>query len=981
MGETLMHATAAVGERTLRRTMNLPDGFKCRVDRMLGLSLALAVLITYSTTERVRSQDLPVAELTTFLERYCTDCHAAPGEDPEGGVALARDWRVVLLRESGPVLRRVLNAVEGHSMPPADMDQPTTDERDAASGWIRVVLSQPEFGVHRDPGKPLIRRLTRLEYNNTVRDLLGLETDVLMFSERLPFDKGYLDPRAHNMPGQIEMAAREYGARYPVLLPDAGLPADTRAEHGFTNRGEAQNLSAADLEQYFRIAREIAFHPDLLTRGERLQELFPGADFRAASTREVRVGQSTAIVHGSKELASNGNIARTVEGSDLSLAEFRQRLATAYEEDRGGVFDAEQNKNSTVAGKGGLLRVAYGGNANRMLAINPDEDLWIAPFATAAESSGDCLFCNRQKDHKEFVLTFASGGDHPWKGVAQLGVVVLSRRGQSGTVRMTAKFDNGGSKSVAVALSEGAGSDNAFAAFTAPDDAVIRQLAVDGSQFSGTHVLLDDLAFITRDSPPIDAAVVGRELPAAGGDFLPARQQSAGDSARYQLDRSIAKKDVSDRLGHFLRLAFRRRIAPEEVVTYQGLYQAAIQDGADDEEAMRVAVAGILSSTSFLYLAESNPPRTGRPAVGEAVVPLGDYELASRLSYFLWSSMPDDQLFALAEDGRLNNDVVLEQQVRRMLRDPRIRELSENYFVQWMRLQELWSVRPDTRQFPSFYSGPLGKRTLARDMFGEMLLLFETILLEDRSIFELIEADYAYLNGKLLDLYGFAPRTIALDGGDTRLTEAHVEDDRRWYRVRLPDKTRGGVLTSAAAMTLTSFPHRTSPIRRGAWFLEAIYNRPPPPPMIAVADIDEQEGLEGLSLREKVELHRAKPACAVCHDRIDPPGFALENFDAIGRWRERDEERPIDATGEIPGLGSFANPGDFKNLLLKQKSRLARGFAEHLLSYALGRELEYYDTATIEQIVAAAAEDDYHLSRFILEIVKSHSFRNKRLSL
>ena len=332
--------------------------------------------------------------------------------------------------------------------------------------------------------------------------------------------------------------------------------------------------------------------------------------------------------------------------------------------------------------------------------------------------------------------------------------------------------------------------------------------------------------------------------------------------------------------------------------------------------------------------------------------------------------MPDDELFELAERGQLSDPKAIDAQARRMIKDPRIRELSENFFVEWLHLRELWSAQPDARSFHAFYEGPKGKRTLARDMFCEPLLLFETILAEDRSILELIDSEFIYVNDRMAKHYGI---------------EAAVDSDRDWQRVELGEETqseriRGGVLTTGAVMTLTSFPHRTSPIRRGAWVLETIFNRPPPPPKIAVADIDEQDNVEHLTLREKVELHRANPACAVCHDRIDPPGFAFENFDAIGRWREQDGDEPIDPTGSLRGIGAFSSSTEFKQRLTAEKERFVRGFVEHLLSYSLARKLEYYDQPAIDQITQAAADDNYRLSKIIVEIAKSHPFRNVNCS-
>lgn len=899
-------------------------------------------------------------EIQPLLEAHCTDCHGLPDEAPEAELSLAKfDARESVLA-ARPMWKKVLDALEGYEMPPADAVALSQEDRGRLITWIRGVLAEPEFGDLRHPGRPTLRRLTRLEYNNTLRDLLGLETDVFMFSERLPFEKDYFRPATGKMPQQLRVGSREYGARYPVLLPGAGLPGDSRAEHGFSNRGDAQNLSDVRLEQYVELAERIAFHPELLSRAERMQEIFPNTEFRSTPVRNSKARQVQQIATSVGKVAPNGNIARTAGGSAFPIEEFRQRLKAAYEQDRGGVYDVSENANSTVAGKGGVLHLAYGKNAQRVFGVNPSEDIWNAAFATAEESSGGVLFTNKRKNLKTFFFGFHPSGGREWSGIAEIGVVVLSRRGQTGTVRVTAEFDSGASKSIDVSLAEGAGKDNTFVSFAAPEGETIKRLAIDGSGFSGEYVLLDDLAFITRDKPS-EGMVTGRELPTVTGRELPEEDDQPTATAQENtrsIDKTIATQSPLRRLTHFMRRAFRRPVQSAEVDLYLGLYESARANGADDEAAMRAALHGVLSSPSFLYLVEKGVTAES----DQPIVPLTDHELAARLSYFLWSSMPDDELLALADAGRLQDDCVLEQQTRRMLRDPRVQELGENFFVEWLRLRELWSAQPDDRKFRDFYEGPKGKRTLAPDMFCEALLLFETILIEDRPVLELVQADYSYVNRRLAKLYGI---------------DSSSDDDRDWRRVDLALGRRGGVLTMGATLTLTSFPHRTSPIRRGAWFLETIFNRPPPPPKIAVADIDEQKNLEAnLTLREKVERHRANPACAVCHNRLDPPGFALENFDAIGRWRETDGEEKIDASAELPGGGGFSGPAEFKQQILAQKERFLRGFVEHLLGYAVSRKLEYYDIATVDEIVQAAAADDYRLSRIVVELVKSPTFRN-----
>ena len=788
-----------------------------------------------------------------------------------------------------------------------------------------------------------------------------------MFPERLPFERRHYQPQSKKMPDRLTMGAREYGAKYPVLLHDASLPGDSRAEYGFSNRGDAQSFSSVRLQQYVRMAGEIAFHSELLSRAERMEELFPGARFRQSVGQASQ--KSKPLAGSTSRMATNSNVGRTAEGSAFSLEAFRQRVDSAFAEDRGGVFSGEALRNTKIAGKGGLLRIAYGKHAIRTFSINPNEDWWFAPFATAIESSGDTLLANYRKGERQYELTFQSTGGGEFAGIAEIGVVVLSRRGEKGTIRLKATFDDNTTAELSVTLTEGAGADNTFASFAAREGRHIKRLAVDGSAFSGDYVLLDDLAFITRDKPNLQPLVQAEE---------PVVVEAANEAKpRAKLNRDLATRSAEERLNHFLRRAFRRYVESEEVSFYLNVYRDAVQSGANDESAMRSAMQAILSSPSFLFVME-RPSIDGFDA-REAVVPLSDYELASRLSYFLWSSMPDDELFELAAEGKLHDAEVLEAQVRRMLSDRRSIELSENFFTQWLRLQELWSAQPDKERFSEYYSAINDKRTLAQDMFGEVLLQFQAILVEDRAVTEILDTDYTFVNGKLLQYYRHDINELEryTDGG--KLFVDDQKNDRVWNRVRKFDPRRGGMLTSPAVLTLTSFPHRTSSIRRGVWILDTVFNRHPPAPKFAVADIDEQIDSASLTLREKVERHRENAACAVCHNRIDPPGFALENFDAIGRWRDKDGDTVIDPSGELQGIGKFRTPVEFRSLLMSQKRRFVQGFAEHLLSYALGRKLEYFDVPAVDQIVDRTIEDDYRISRLIMEIARSYPFRNVRV--
>ncbi|MHC2065882.1 DUF1592 domain-containing protein [Bremerella sp. T1] len=878
------------------------------------------------------------------------------------GLLRIDDWK-----ENGPAVKRVLDVIESHQMPPREEEQPSDHERvelqQELRRWLKVARSHSTDW----PGKPVLRRLTRLEYNNTVRDLLGLDTDVFIFSERLPFQRDHFQPATKEMPGQFRMSAREYGAKYPVFLMDAGIPGDSRADSGFVNRGDAQDFSAARLEEYIKIAGEIAFHPDLLTRAKMMEELFPSANYSQPSQKKETL--SNSIVVATSEIAPNSNVTATADASAFDLASFQQRIAIAKSEGRGGVFDGECLTNSIVPGKGGVVGFSYGMSSARILGINPTEDWWIASFGTAEETSGKTLFANRNRGQKQYELAFHDFNKIPFSGVSEIGLVLLSRKGESGSIRIGVRTNSGDMSMHDIDMSDG---KNIFVALKSPPDSFITRLVVDGQAYSGDYVLLDDLAIITRD-PPVDQGLVMAEEP------IEPLANSEPTNASAKVDKSIAQQSSTNRIEHFLRRAFRRPVPNAELALFATYHDQVLARGGSPEDAMRSVVQAVLSSPSFLYLNAPQPEQESTQGTADHAVALTAHELATRLSYFLWSTMPDDELSELADSGRLLEREVLDQQVQRMLADPRAIELSESFYVQWLKLQELWSAQPDVKQFPQFYSAINNKRTLAQDMFGEVLLLFQAVLVEDRSVVDLLDSDYTFVNGKMVQFYKLNSEELTLVGAQPRAIDRDLlKDDRNWFRIRRVSEERGGVVTSPAILTATSLPHRTSPIRRGVWLLETLFNRHLPPPNVAVGDIEDQEGIEGLSLREKVELHRANHACAVCHDQIDPPGFALENFDAIGKWRVEEQGMPIDSSGQLPGVGKFGNPLEFKQQLIDKQDLFARGFAEHLFSYALSRDLEYYDVPAVQEIVSGAKSENYRFSSVVRGIVQSDAFRTRR---
>jgi hypothetical protein len=403
-------------------------------------------------------------------------------------------------------------------------------------------------------------------------------------------------------------------------------------------------------------------------------------------------------------------------------------------------------------------------------------------------------------------------------------------------------------------------------------------------------------------------------------------------------------------LAHHLPRAFRRPVEESDLEPYLELYTAARAEGRSFEEAVKLALRAVLVSPRFLFRIELE-------RAGEGPQPLDDHELATRLSYFLWASMPDAELFRLADAGRLREPEVLEAQVARMLRDPRAEAFAEAFVSQWLGTSTLrTTAQPDSRRFPWY--GP----ALAEALHREPVAFFLGLLKESGSLLDLLDAGYAYLNEELAEHYGIA----GVEGQDFR-------------RVELPSRERGGVLGMGAVHLITSYPRRTSPVLRGKWILEEILGTPAPPPPQNIKLLPPDDApREGLTFRQRLEEHRKNPECTSCHQRMDPLGFALENFDVTGRWREEIGGVPVDASGALPGGESFAGPAELKRVLRERRDLFVKNLAERLLAYALGRGLERCDRPSVRRIVAALEAGDYRAPALILEIVKSFPFQYRR---
>ena len=452
----------------------------------------------------------------------------------------------------------------------------------------------------------------------------------------------------------------------------------------------------------------------------------------------------------------------------------------------------------------------------------------------------------------------------------------------------------------------------------------------------------------------LDNAAVGRvEIngphDATGPGDTPSRRAILSCTPTGPADEEPCARQI---LTELARRAYRRPASTDDVQTLMTFYEAGRRERGF-ESGIQKALERLLVAPEFLFRIERDPVDIAPGAAYN----LNDLELASRLSFFLWSSIPDEELLGLAEEGRLHEPAVLERQVRRMLTDPQAMALVDNFASQWLQLGRVQGVMRDTEVFFEF------DENLRADMARETTLFLESQLREDHSVLDLLTANYTYVNERLAGHYG--------------LSGVYGE---RFRRVTYDSDDRGGLFGHASLLMLTAYPTRTSPVLRGKWVLDNILGMPPSEPPPDVPDLQENRGgAEVLSIRERMEEHRANPACAVCHRIMDPLGFALENFDAIGRWRVTDEAGVVvDASGVLADGTAVNGPATFRAALLEYEDSFVRTLTEKLLTYALGRGIEYYDQPSVRQIVAAAARDDYRWSSIILQVVQSMPFQMRR---
>lgn len=761
----------------------------------------------------------------------CLECHEGP--EPAGGLDLAP-----LIRGAGGrrTWRRIRDRVINGEMPPPEERPFTAAERELLGAWIDHRLAVADAGP-RDPGPPLVRRLSREEYVRTLRDLVGLEFDA---------------------------------------AAAAGIPDDSQG-HGFANRAEVLGLSPALLEKYFS-ATEMVLDRVLAAAPTATPPGLPAA---------ARVAAGPAVQYRcSGPKADDNQIRATLQlvnrgTAPLPLGETSIRYWFTGE----GNVEFQQWCDYAAVGAG-----------NVTLAVRKLDE----PVAGA---------------DRFIEVGFKEGALEPGQATGDIQVRVAANDWSA--------FDQA--------------DDHSFdAAATTLTDAPRLTVHLRGRTIWG----------VEPSGPPIKR---GPAAPTPGPDAIRAWERLFFARPGPGVEPAAAARMVLER---FAGRAWRRPVTAAELRRLMAIWRKAEAEGGGFDAAMRPALMAVLVSPHILFRVEQDMPASPERPFRR----VDDQELAVRLSYFIWSSMPDEELLDLALRRRLSAPGELDKQVRRMLADPRAAALTTAFGVPWLQLGKLATARPTPEFFPAFTP------ELRQAMHAEATLFLDNLRTEDRSLLELLDADYTFVNEQLARHYGLA----GVSGPAFRRVPLRPEDHR------------GGVLGMAAVLTATSHTFRTSPTLRGKYVLDVLLGEPPaPPPANAGVLADERQDAPPATFRESLARHARDPACATCHVRIDPLGFGLEAYDGIGRWRDI-TAAGIDAAGRLPGGVTFTGPAELKAALLARKSQFLRTASAQMLSFALGRAVEECDDATVDAIARTVEAHDGRYSTLVLEVARSFPFQHRR---
>lgn len=884
----------------------------------IGVALVVLFPSALGADERGVPTDYDRAVLP-LLQKYCVDCHTRGTS--EGRWAFDGYARHADLVADQRMWGRASQFLASHLMPPAGADAPTAAERRTILAWIDETVFAVD-PAHPDPGRTTLRRLNRTEYNNTVRDLFGVE-----------------------------------------CRPADQFPADD-AGYGFDNVADVLTVSPLHFEKYLAAARQVADEVTRLAPPPRVGiEL--NADKLAAFAGEPQLVEKVLVLRPADAAGTAVSIPRRAfyriltRASVTKSADKPARIEVTCDEQP----IAELAPTAEWKGKPGATATAY------VLAELPAGERRIAlGVKEASEDAAAAIaflgisgpFTPTPPQASNYLALAAKG--------RPLDVPILRLSGEdldSGTGRSSldtgrAWFASNGFRRAPVLIHK-AGKYRV-------------RFKVGAQQVGGEPVKFEVRLAEQKFGPLVVTAASQAEqwveteceLPAGEHDwqvwFVNEYKDPETNAERWfwlheftiegplEGEYGLTRDEAAGLLTAAGRRAFRRPLTGAESEKLLRLVDAAIAAGQSPREALGIGLEALLVSPKFLY--HPLPTPAGEPASGAVLI--DELTLASRLSYFLWSSAPDEHLLALAEAGKLRSD--LAAQVRRMLRDAKSAALVENFAGQWLGLRDLELAAPDPTAFPEFDS------QLAADMRRETELLFEHVLRENRPALELLTADYTFANQRLARHYA-----VAAPAGEG------------FQRASLAGTPRRGIVTHASVLTITSHPTRTSPVKRGKWLLERLLGTEPPPAPRDVPPLPEAREDESLPLRVRLQEHRNNAACASCHALLDPPGFALENYDAVGRWRTTDAGRPIDAADRLITGQKFADWPALRELIItERKEDFVRCLTEHLLTYALGRGLTYQDKTAVRTIMKQAEGSQYGLQDLVLGVCESVPMQKMR---
>jgi hypothetical protein len=789
-----------------------------------------------------------------FLAENCYPCHGNKKHKKDLNFEAIQS--VASLTEDSDRWDEVVLKLRHREMPPDDEPQPPEHKRQAVAAWIARELDRIDRTTPPDPGRVTARRLNRSEYNNTIKELLGVD-----------------------------------------MRPADDFPQDDSG-YGFDNIADVLSLSPVLMERY-------------VSAGERVART---ALFGTPALKPTLV-----------RLRSDGRRVRETRTIPDSYDVTGLSLPNAFHAMYRAPVDGEY-----------VVRVGLGGL--RPAGSEPvSVTLWVDERelqAVTHDQESAASFNDDRQDFggqtKEFRVTMRAG-EH-WLAVAIPRIfegLPLRYAGPNPSIRPVPPPKE----------------------FEPPATATPERVAQLRKAFDETRAELEKIPLNGVRVSTVDI----------GGPY----SQVAGPSPESlrkvytcgHLDGGHGAMCAARIMTDLARRAFRRPVGPREIEKLLALVNTAQEQEHSLAEGLAVGIQALLVSPDFLFRIERDKPALKAQRAGSAAAPhvISQHELATRLSYFLWASMPDDGLRRAADAGTLRNPGILAAQVRRMLRDPKARALSENFGGQWLQFRALESTTRDRERFPDF------EDYLRLSMRRETELFVEHIIRDDRSILEFIDGRYSYINERLAKHYGVPD----VSGPNFR-------------RVDLSGTPRSGVITQGSVLTVSSYATRTSPVLRGKWILDNLLNAPPPPPPPDVPNLNEASIGSAASMREELEAHRKDPTCASCHRRMDPLGFGLENFDAVGAWRTMDGKFPIDASGSLPDGDTFTGPVELAAILKAEREPFARCLTSKLLTYALGRGLERYDSKSVKRIANRLPAHNYRFSALVLEIVNSLPFQSRR---